>query len=167
MTARRLAGTIGRVRADAKVGGVCLGLLLVASAAGGQPCPCAKRDLAAVVEQADVIFVGRPLAATTDSAATGGQPALDFQARLAFDVALVLKGSTTRATTVVTPIGPCGFPFAVGTDYLVVGRRQDGRLVTDACQGNVAGVEAIGARAGAIRGALESKASPPAPTATP
>jgi hypothetical protein len=151
----------------AKVCGVGVGLLLVASLAGGEPCPCAKRDLQTVVEQADLIFVGRPLAATTDSASTAGRPAVEFQARLTFDVALVLKGSTPRATTVVTPSGPCGFGFVVGTEYLVVGRRQGGGVVTDACQGNVAGVEPIRARAAAIRETLAAKGARPAPTSAP
>jgi hypothetical protein len=167
MMLQRLAGTIRGTLRYAAVGGACMGLLLVASTAGGQACPCAKRDLATVVKQADVIFVGRPLAATTDSASTGGQPAVDFQARFTFDVAVVLKGSTARATTVVTPVGPCGSGFVVGTDYLVIGKKQGGGLFTDACQGNVAGVDAIRARSAAIRTTLAAPASRPAPTAAP
>jgi hypothetical protein len=79
-----------------------------------------------------------------------------------FDVGVVLKGSTPRSTAVVTPVGPCGFPFAVGQDYLVTGSRRGGGVVTDACQGNVAGVEAIRARAAAIRELLHPKAKPSA-----
>jgi hypothetical protein len=167
MTLQRTVGTVRRISRSTVVGGACTGLLLVASTAGGQACPCAKRDLTTVVKQADAIFVGKPLAATTDSATMGSQPNLEYQARFAFDVEVVLKGSTPRATTVVTPSGPCGAGFAVGTDYLVIGRRQGGGLFTDACQGNVAGVEAIRARAAAIRAELAPKDSRPAPTTAP
>jgi hypothetical protein len=81
-----------------------------------------------------------------------------------FDVGAVLKGSTPRATAVVTPAGPCGFPFAVGPEYLVIGTRQGDGIVTDVCQGNVTGLEAIRARATAIRAVLTPKTSP---TSTP
>lgn len=141
--------------------GTCAGVLLVASGAGGQACPCVQRDLAAIVKQADVIFAGKPLAATTDSATMGRQPNVEYQARFTFDVAAVLKGNTPRATTVVTPSGPCGYGFAVGGDYLVIGKKQGDVVVTDACQGNAAGVDAIRAHAAAIRTALNPPASPP------
>lgn len=167
MLLRRIVGTVRRTWRPTGLGGACAGMLLVASTASGQACPCAKRDLAIVVQQADVIFVGKPLAATTDSATMGRQPNLEYQARFAFDAEVVLKGSTPRAITVVTPSGPCGAGFAVGTDYLVIGRRQGGGLFTDACQGNVAGVEAIRARATAIRAELAAKGSRPAPTTAP
>lgn len=156
------AGTIHRTMANAAAACACTAALLAAADAAGQACPCAKRDLATVVERADVIFVGKPLAATTDGGRVGAQPAVDYQARFAFDVEVVLKGSTPRATTVVTPVGPCGYGFAVGGEYLVIGKRQDGVVVTDACQGNAAGTEAIRPRAAAIRAAL---APAPAPTA--
>ena len=142
-------------------------MLLASSVADGQGCPCAKRDLSTLVKQADVIFVGKPLAATTDSTSIGRQPAQEYQTRLMFDVATVLKGSTTRATPVVTPIGPCGFAFTVGTDYLVVGRKQGGGVVTDACWGNVTGGDAIRGRAAAIRAVMQPKTKPPAPSVAP
>jgi len=148
----------------AAAAGACASLLLAASIAAAQGCPCAKRDLAATVKHSDVIFVGKPLAATTDSARDRNQPAVEYQARFAFEVATVLKGSTSRATTVVTPAGACAATFAVGTDYLVLGTKQGGAIVTDACQGNVAGVAAIRARTAEIRGALGQK-PPPSPAA--
>ena len=144
---------------------MCSGLLLVATAAAGQTCPCTKRDLATAVKQSDVIFIGTPLAATTDMATTAGRPPVEAQARLAFDVGLVLKGSTPRATTVVSPLGSCGAGFAVGTEYLVLGTRQGAGIVTDACQGTLAGADAIRARAAAIRRVLAPKAPEPAPSA--
>jgi hypothetical protein len=147
--------------------GACAGLLLVASISGGQECPCGKAELSAIVARADLIFVGKPLAATTDATVLGGQPNTAFQTRLMFDVGAVLKGSTPRATAVVTPVGPCGFPFTVGQDYLVVGSRQGDGIVTDACQANVAGLEAIRARAAAIREILRPRAKPSATPLAP
>lgn len=144
-----------------------MGLLLVASTAAGQACPCAKRDLATIVKQADLIFAGKPLAATTDSTTMGRQPSVQYQARFTFDVATTLKGSTPRATTVVTAVGPCGAGFVVGTDYLVVGKKQGDDVVTDACQGNVAGVDAIRARAAAMRETLHPKPQPSAAAPAP
>jgi len=149
------------------VGGACIGLLLASSIADGQGCPCAKRELSTIVRQADVIFVGTPLAATTDSTRMGGQPAQEFQTRLMFNVTTVVKGSTTRATAVVTPIGPCGFAFAVGAEYLVVGKKQGGGVVTDACWGNVTGRDAIRARAAAIREVMHPKAKQPVSPVVP
>ncbi|MBY0277874.1 hypothetical protein K2Z84_21280 [Candidatus Binatia bacterium] len=145
----------------------CAGLLLAPTAATAQACPCAKRELAAVVKQSDVIFVGKPLAGATDSAVVAGRPAVETQTRFAFEVGLVLKGSTTRAATVVSPPGPCGAGFVVGTEYLVIGTRQGAGIFTDACQGNVAGVAAIRARAAAIRELLQPQGAAPAPAATP
>ena len=165
MMRQRLGWTIRRPRGYAAIGGACMGAMLVASVAGGQACPCAQRDLATIVKQADVIFAGKPLAATTDSATMGRQPNVEYQARFTFDVGAVLKGRTPRATTVVTPSGPCGFGFAVGGDYLVIGKKQGEVIVTDACQGNAVGVDAIRARTAAIRAALAPAASPPGPTA--
>lgn len=167
MKRHRLAGTIRQTLAYAVAGGAFAAVLLVANRARGQACPCAQRDLATIVKQADVIFAGKPLAATTDSATMGRQPNVEYQARFTFDVATVLKGSTPRATTVVTPAGACGFGFAVGGDYLVIGKRQGDVIVTDACQGNAAGVDAIRTRSAAIRTALAPPASPPDQTATP
>jgi hypothetical protein len=162
---------VGITRATATllpVGLACVGLLLCVSIASGQGCPCAKRDLATAVKQADVIFAGRPLAATTDASRAGNQQLIPYQARFAFDVATVLKGSTTRATTVVTPVGPCGAGFVVGSEYLVIGKKDDGGgIVTDACQGNVTGDDAIRARAAAIRAVLAPAAAPPTATAAP
>lgn len=132
----------------------CAGALLAASDAGGQACPCAQRDLATTVKQADVIFAGKPLAATTDAATSGREPNVPYQARFAFDVATVLKGSAPRAATVVTPVGPCGAGFVVGGDYLVVGKRQGDAIFTDACQSNASGLDAIRTRAAAIRAVL-------------
>jgi len=140
-------------------------VLLVTSDASGQACPCAQRDLASIVKQADVIFAGKPLAATTDSTTLGRRPNVDYQTRFSFDVATVLKGSTPRATTVVTPVGPCAAGFAVGGDYLVVGTRQGDALFTDACHGNAAGLDAIRTRSAAIRAALAPKAPQPNATA--
>lgn len=139
-------------------------VLLAAPVARGQACPCDKRDPAAIVKQADVIFAGRPLAATTDSSTVGREPNVPYQARFSFDVVTVLKGSTPRATTVVTPVGPCGAGFVVGGDYLVVGKRQGDAVFTDACQGNASGLDAIRTRSAAIRAALAGPASsvPPA-----
>jgi hypothetical protein len=113
-----------------------------------------------VVAQAGLIFVGRPLAATTDAARVGGQANTPVQTRLMFDVGAVLKGSTPRATAVVTPAGPCGFPFAVGEEYLVIGTQQGDGIVTDVCQGNVTGLGAIRARATTIRAMLTPKTNP-------
>lgn len=143
--------------------GACAIVLLAAPVARGQACPCEKRDLATTVKQADVIFAGRPLAATTDSSTVGREPNVPYQARFSFDVAAVLKGSTPRATTVVTPVGPCGAGFVVGGDYLVVGKRQGDAIFTDACQGNASGLDAIRARSAAIRATL----APPASSAPP
>jgi hypothetical protein len=155
-----------RTWAYGTVGG-SLALLLLASVARGQGCPCARRDLAGIVKQADVIFVGTPLAATTDSTVIGRPPAQAVQTRLMFQVTTVLKGSTSRSTAVATPAGPCGFGFAVGTEYLVAGTKQGGGVVTDACQGNVSGRGAIQARAAAIRDLVSPKAKPPAPSVAP
>lgn len=166
MKIRRLVGAIGD-GAAAAAAATLLGLVLTASVAGGQACPCAKRDLATVVAQADVIFVGKPLAATTDSTMLGRQPAVEYQARFQFDVGVTLKGTTARSTTVVSPVGPCQARFAVGTDYLVIGKRQGNGVVTDSCQGNVAGVEAIRARAAAIRDAQQPKPQPSPAQSTP
>ncbi|MFN8601032.1 MAG: hypothetical protein U0842_11225 [Candidatus Binatia bacterium] len=159
------APTRNRARSSTRALATCAGLLLVATAAAGQTCPCTRRDLATVVKQADVIFVGTPLSATTDMTTTAGRPPTETQARLAFDVGLVLKGTTTRATTVVSPLGPCGAGFAVGTEYLVIGTKQGAGIVTDACQGNLAGAEAIRARAAAIRAVLTPKVPEPTPSA--
>lgn len=170
MRLHRLGEVFRPVPRRAGVAGACLtAVLLVATAtsARGQPCPCPQRDLATIVRQADLIFAGKPLAATTDSARVGARPAVETQVRFAFDVAAVLKGTTTRATTVVTPVGPCGASFSVGGDYLVLARTGPGGIVTDACQGNVAGAEAIRSRAAAIRAELEPKRSSPHPTAAP
>lgn len=157
--------SVGTFRsASARIAGAWAAVPLVASSAGGQACPCEKRDLATTVERADVIFAGKPLAATTDSGTQARQPDVPYQERFAFDVATVLKGSTARVTTVVTPTGPCGAGFVVGGDDLVVGTRQGDTVFTDACQGNAAGTAAIGVRAAAIRTTLAPPASSPAPT---
>jgi hypothetical protein len=167
MALQRAVGPNRRTWPYGTVGGACLALLLASSVAHGQGCPCAKRELSTTVKQADVIFVGTPLAATTDSTSLGRQPAQEVQTRLMFQVTTVLKGSTTRSTAVATPTGPCGFAFTVGTEYLVVGTKQGGGVVTDACQGNVSGANAIQARAAAIREMMNPKAKPPAPSVAP
>ena len=162
-----LARTRDRARSSTRALPACATLLLAATAAAGQTCPCPKRDLATVVKQADLIFIGTPLAATTDSTTLAGRPAVETQARFTFDVGLVLKGTTQRATTVVSPPGGCGAGFAVGTEYLVIGTRQGAGIFTDACQGNLSGTPAIRAAAAAIREALAANGAPPAPSPPP
>jgi hypothetical protein len=157
-TGPQRVGIVRRVTTVTLAGGVAITALLGGAAAGGQTCPCPPRDPAAVVKQADVIFAGRPLAATTDSSTVGREPNVPYQARFTFDVVTVLKGSTPRATTVVTPVGPCGAGFVVGGDYLVTGKRQGDAVFTDACQGNAAGLDAIRTRSASIRATL---AAPP------
>jgi len=161
MYPRRPSGTFRRTWTHAACAGALAAVLLRAPTAGGQACPCTNRDLAATVKHADVIFAGKPLAATTDSTTVGREPNVPYQARFTFDVATVLKGTTPRSTTVVTPGGACGAGFVVGGDYLVVGKRQGDAVFTDACQGNAAGLDAIRRRSAAIRATLNPKPSAP------
>ncbi len=99
------------------------------------------------MNQADVIFVGKVLSATTDAAAPkqtdGGTWSVegtgDYQTRLMIDVSTVLKGSPPRLVEVVTPTGPCGFIFFVGKTYLVTAAGKGTPVATDVCHGNVTG----------------------------
>lgn len=136
--------------------GACTGLCFGVLSGAAQTCPCPEFKLPAVVAQADIIFVGKSLSATTDSSAlSGGRlPAIEFQTRLLFDVETVIKGKAPRFVEVVTPTSSCAFPFAVGKTYLVLGKRQGGAVSTDACQGNVSGNDAIDDRVDAIRDEL-------------
>ncbi len=176
MTREDLVRSIRHFRRSVQWLGVCPGLLLGSSPAPAQTCTCPAFELPAAVKQADVIFVGKSLSATNDStAATGNSdgdgwlPGVEFQTRLLFDVETVVKGAPPRFIEVVTPTGSCGFPFAVGKIYLVVGRRRGEAVATDACQGNVSGFDAIDARAAAIREALHPQVpvSKPTTSATP
>jgi hypothetical protein len=133
-----------------------VGLLLGSSPASAQSCPCPAFDLRAVVDEAEVIFVGKCLTATTDS--TGAtmhsddwQTGVEFQTRLAFDVQTAVKGRPPRFVEVVTPTGACGFAFTVGETYLVAGSWQGAVVSTDICKGNVSGLDASETRAEAIR----------------
>ena len=116
-----------------------------------------------------MIFVGRSLSATNDSSGAtrnaegdGWLSGAEYQTRLLFDVATILKGDPPRFVEVVTSTSPCGFRFAVGETYLVVGKRQGGALSTNSCLGTVSGLGAIDARAAAIRKVLH-----PAPRLVP
>jgi hypothetical protein len=140
---------------------IALTVTLHAPPSAAQACPCPKYDLAAIVKQADVIFVGKVLSATGDS--TGdmrkkdgtGLSGVEYQRRFMLDVSTILKGAPPRFVEVATPTGPCGFMFAVGNTYLVTGTG-DGRgtpMVTDICRGNVKG-DAIENRAALIRDML-------------
>jgi hypothetical protein len=150
--------------------GAAAGLFLGWWPAAAQPCPCPTFDLTGVVKEADMILVGRALSATTDSTGAkwndevnGWRSNVEFQTRLLFDVQTIIKGAPPRFVEVVTPTGPCGFPFAVGETYVVVGKSQGQWLATDACKGNVSGAEAIDARVTAIRNALHPPPAPPEP----
>ena len=136
--------------------GACLGLLGGASRAAANLCDCPALEIPAVVERADIIFVGKSLSATNDSSPAKNDrlPAVEFQTRLLFDVETVVKGDAPRFIEVVTSTNICGFPFAVGKTYLVVGKRQGARVSTDACQGNISGGDAIDDRVDAIRDVL-------------
>jgi hypothetical protein len=156
-----------RIRLAVRWAGAGAGLLLGSSLAAAQSCPCPTVDLAALVRQADVIFVGRSVSATTDSTPaikdadddwTGG---IEFQTRLLFEVQSVLKGDPLPFAEVTTPTGPCGFAFAVGETYLVLGQKRGAAVSTDSCKGNVSGRDAIDGRAAAIRQVHRPSAMPP------
>lgn len=147
----------------------CLGVLalialtatLRAHTSAAQTCPCPKYDLAAIVKQADVIFVGKVLSATADSTRdarnNGGTNwgQVEYQTRVMVDVSTVLKGSPPRFVEVVTPTGLCGFVSAVGNTYLVTGtgHGRDTPVLTDVCRGIVKG-DAIENRAAMIKDIL-------------
>ncbi len=157
-----------RIRHAVQRAGAGAALLLGASLAAAQGCPCPSVDLPALVRESDVIFVGRSVSATTDSTpatessdGNGWIGGIEFQTRLLFHVESVLKGGLPRFAEVTTPTGPCGFAFAVGETYLVVGRRQGAAVATDSCKGNVSGRDAIDARAAAIRQMERAAPMPP------
>src|SRR5262249_53045410 len=118
-----------------------LGVLIASQQLMAQSCPCPAFDLAQSVKNADTIFVGRSLSATNDSApamrnGSGGwkDAGVEFQTRLTFEVQTVIKGNLPRFAEVVTPTGLCGFGFAVGERYLIMGVRRGGGALTCSCQ---------------------------------
>jgi len=156
-----------RVRRSAAWAGVAAWFFLGAPPVAAQPCPCPTFDVAAIVQQAGVIFVGRALSATTESTRSmrdsngGWIGANDSQmTRLLFDVQTVIKGAPPRFVEVVTPLNLCGASFAVGETYLVVGNEAGAAVITDACKGNISGSDAINTRVEAIRNALEARPMP-------
>jgi len=140
-----------------------LAVILAAPDLAAQTCPCATFDLAAVVKNADAIFVGRSLTATTDSTPPSGDSTagwtdagVEFQTRLAFEVETAIKGNLPRFVEVISPIGPCGFRFSVGERYLVTGKVRGTAVATDSCKGNLSGSELVEARTAAIRELLRA-----------
>lgn len=164
-----LVHSIHRFRRSVLWAGTAVGLFLGPSPVAAQTCPCPSFDLSAVVEQADAIFIGKSLSATTDSTQATMNSDGSWKAgdegltRLLFDVQTVIKGDPPRVVEVGTSPSPCGFAFAVGETYLVVGNGQGGSVTTDICNGNVSGLDAIDARAAAIRDILDP---PPVPQKT-
>jgi len=148
-----------------KVGAVvgALSVIVGSREVMAQRCSCPTFDLAEAVKNADAIFVGKSLSATSDSSApvrdgaAGWKDAgIEYQTRLTFDVQTVVKGNLPRFAEVINPTGPCGFGFSVGERYLIMGTGRGAAVTTDSCKGNLSGSEAIEARSAAIQNLLDA-----------
>lgn len=94
-------------------------------------CTCLVRDRAALIDAADVVFVGRAVGLRADPA--GEVPMV----RGTFDVSSVYKGSIGRRVVVRTAAdaATCGASFSAGRRYAVFAGREAAALVTDVCRG--------------------------------
>jgi hypothetical protein len=139
---------------------VFVSMLGVAVPLAAQSCPCASANLVATVKDAEVIFIGKVLTTTSDwDPETPDGPLVMVQSRAAFEVESLIKGSLPRFSEIVSPAGPCTYPFSAGERYLIAGMLGGGRVSTDACKGNVSG-DSVEARAARLRQLQEQSSDP-------
>lgn len=128
--------------------------------ASANGCPCPKQSTEESVARASLIIVGKVVATTTSGGPqmtmANGQwreaPGGATVHQITMQVDLSLKGRTGKVTSLSMP-DACGYPFAVGGEYLVLATRNDTGIWTDACKGNASGA-AIAPRAAEIRRVL-------------
>lgn len=105
-------------------------------------CSCAPFTKAQHGENAEVVFTG---VATSIRWIYGLRqacsPSSADAVSIVFTVETVYKGEAPKNATVSTVAGgaSCGYTFETGRRYTVFASRQDGRLETNLCRGNVEG----------------------------
>lgn len=136
-TRSALRNCVGRLTGARVLAVLTLAMLLnapdaaVACTCATSPSPCAS------VDAGTPIFVGTVLSiAPVETSATGSGPATrDVAVRIAAKDVLNGPGAPDDTVTVMTPAdgAACGYPFEVGTEYLVYAWSRGTTLFTGAC----------------------------------
>ena len=97
-------------------------------------CSCASLSPSQQAQMADVVFLGT---VTSINVPSGPQINSDSPEQVTFDVSSVQKGSLGQTTVVSTSMsqGTCGYPFQVGSQYIVYAQSGGGQLATGLCAG--------------------------------